>query len=699
MQFLSPFLLPGLVIAGIPLLIHLLNRRRFIVVDWAPMKYLKLTIRSNRRRMQIEQLILLILRTLLMILLVLVVARIALSKSSLGGWLARRARVSRVIVLDDSLAMGYRTNGKTDFDLARQAAIEMVRGTGSKDAVTFLTTTPAAAPLVREASMDDATKLVSQIESLRTTDAAANWANTFKTVDDCLNTATFPQKQLVILTDLRRSGWGNDVTDLANRWAAKGIEARIIDVGTHGTANVALLKFSQDDSLVLPGAPMKLTASIRNDTASAINGTTATLITDGQTRPVILPDLPAGATVDVPISVTLATPGQHLLKLSLIDDALNGDNVRNLSVNVREKLDLTLVDGREGAGPFESATDFLQVAFSIGKEPWHVLRIADTDAGAIHPSPADLTCIVDAANLGPAAVAQYEKLVKDGMGLMIFAGEQVDPTLYNDRLYKNGNGLLPARIDHVVDGPVKGLVIEPFADSPLAPLAPLAPAALSKISTKRLLELDTAAKPVEGVRVLARWNDPEGHPAVIEKRFGKGRVLLWTTTADREWTDWPVDPTYVLATRSAALSVARPDGGDDNIVAGHELVIPTGDEPKVNPRLTTPDDSTPTPIPALKYSHTEHAGTYTLIWNDPAGKEQRHQVAVSFDRLASDLDPLGEDQLAHLLGNLKAEVVTYHPGDLSSSGPGHEIWRTLAGILLALMLVETLFAFYVGREK
>jgi hypothetical protein len=700
MQFLAAPLLWGLFLAGVPTLIHLLNRRRFIVVDWAPMKYLKLTIRTNRRRMQIEQLILLILRTLLMILIVLTVARIALSKSSMGGWLAKRARVSRVIVLDDSLAMGYRTDNKPAFDRAKQAAGEILRGSGNKDAVTFLTTAPGSAPLIREASLEDSSKIVSQVQSLQPTDAADDWAKTFKTIDDCLNTATFPQKQVILITDLRRTGWSNEVTAFANRWESQGVEARIIDIGSHGTANIALLKFQQDDPLVLPGSPVKLTATIRNDTTGSLNGQQATLTTDSQTRPVMLPDLPAGATVEVPLSVTFGTPGQHTLRLVLPDDQLIGDNARNLIVTVRDKLDLTLVDGREGNGPFESASDFLQVAFSIGQEPWHTQRVGDTDNQATHPAPADLACIVDVANLTPATVTQYEKLVKGGMGLMIFAGEQVDPTLYNDRLYKNGNGLLPARIDRILDGPVKGLVIETYGDSPLAPMAKLAPAALSKIATKRLLDVDTTGKLTDGVRVLARWNDPEAHPAIIEKQFGRGHVLLFTTTADREWTDWPVDPTYVLAVRSAALAIARPDTGDDNLTAGHEMIIPTLEgEPKLNPRLTLPDDPTPVPMPNLRYPHTEHAGIYSLAWNDTAGKEQHHQLAVSFDRNASDLDPLGEDQLVKLLGNLKAEVVNYQPGDLATAGPGHEIWRTLAGSLLALMVVETLFAFYVGREK
>jgi len=707
MQLLTPIPLAGLITGGIlvsciPVLIHLLNRRRFIVVDWAPMKYLKLTIRTNRRRMQLEQLILLILRTLLMILLVLTVARIALSKSSLGGWLSRRARVSRVIVLDDSLSMGYKTDGKTAFDRAKQAATEMLRGSGGKDAITFLTTTPASVPLVKEASLDDPTKLVSQVELLQTTDAAANWTGTFKTIDDCLNSATFPQKQVVIITDLRRSGWSKDVTEITNRWAAKGVEARVVDIGSHGTENVALLNFSQEDRVALPGKPLNLTASIRNDTSSPISGSQATLMVDGQTRTLTLPEIAPGATAQIKPTVSFAAAGQHVLvlRLSLPNDPLTADNVRYLTVNVREKLDAILVDGRRGAGAYESASDYLHNALISVSPPWNVRVIGDTDPQANHPAPADLTCLVDVSNLTPSAVAQYERLVSEGMGLVIFAGEETDPTFYNDRLYKNGKGLLPARISRIVDGPVKGLNVEKLNDSPLDLVGKLAPAALSRITARRFLELDTSGKLGNDVQVLARWNDLESHPAVIQKQFGRGRVMLWTTSADKEWAEeWPKDATYVLAMDSTSRALARPDTADDNLIAGHEMIIPPGEEPKLNPRLTIPNDPSPIPIPTLRYPHTEHAGMYTLTWNDPAGKEQHHQLTVSCDRIGSELEPLSEDQLANLLGNLKAEVVAYHPGDLATAGPGHEIWRTLAGTLLALMVVETLFAFYVGREK
>src|SRR5918993_412065 len=108
MAFLSPILLWGLALASVPIIIHLLNRRRFRLIDWAPMKYLKLTIKTNRRRMRIEQFLLLAVRTLAVVALILAVARPVLSATGLGSWLGSRGRAARGIVIDDSFSMGYR---------------------------------------------------------------------------------------------------------------------------------------------------------------------------------------------------------------------------------------------------------------------------------------------------------------------------------------------------------------------------------------------------------------------------------------------------------------------------------------------------------------------------------------------------------------------------------------------------------------
>jgi hypothetical protein len=703
MHFLAAPLLFGLVLASAPILIHLLNRRRFKIVDWAPMKYLKLTIRNNRRRMRIEQLILLILRTCLMILLVFALARPVLSQTGMAGWLSRRARVSRVIVINDTLSMGYKEAGHTALDRAKQAVAEILRATGSQDAITVLTTSPASEPLVSEAAIQDPTKLISQIEALQSTDAGCNWADSFHQIDAALSSATFPQKEIVFITDLRRSAWSGHATDMANRWASQGITAKIIDVSSPNVANSSLQKFSQDDPIVLPGSPAKLTATIRNDTPQTITNSQATLTIDGDPRPVILPDLPSATATEIPLSITLDKPGQHAIQLTLPVDPLAGDNTRFLSIDVRDHLDLNMIDGRIGSGPFESAGDFLELALTIGNNPWHVQSYGDGDPQAVHPKRADVAAIIDAAALSPEAVAEYESLVRNGMGLFIFAGEQTDPDLYNERFYKNGRGLLPAKLRAIVDGPVRGLVVDRFADSPLAPLAKLLPASLAKIEAKRLMVVEPPRPNDESVRVLARWNDDAAHPAVIEKRFGKGRILLWTISADREWSDWPIDPTYVLAIRSAAQAAAWPDSSADNITAGHTIdYAPPEDRPRSNPRITTPTESTAQPATVengrFRWLQTARAGIYNLNWQEASGRQQ-HQLAVSFDNAASDLTPISESQLQDYLGNLKPTIISYHPGLLMVSTPGREIWRMLATTLLGLLIVETLLAFYVGRER
>src|SRR5262245_4083643 len=77
MPLLAVFQFPlaaGAVAAGavsVPIIIHLLNRRRFRVMNWAAMRFLLAAQRKNSRRMRLEQLILLLVRCLLVLLIVL----------------------------------------------------------------------------------------------------------------------------------------------------------------------------------------------------------------------------------------------------------------------------------------------------------------------------------------------------------------------------------------------------------------------------------------------------------------------------------------------------------------------------------------------------------------------------------------------------------------------------------------------------
>src|SRR4026209_1348869 len=83
MSFLNPIMLAGLAAISVPIIIHLLNRRKFHKVVWAAMRFLQTSVEQNQRRMRVEDMILLALRCLLVALLALALARPAiLSKAT-----------------------------------------------------------------------------------------------------------------------------------------------------------------------------------------------------------------------------------------------------------------------------------------------------------------------------------------------------------------------------------------------------------------------------------------------------------------------------------------------------------------------------------------------------------------------------------------------------------------------------------------
>jgi hypothetical protein len=112
-------LVPTLVVGGaavaIPVVIHLFNRRRFKVVTWAAMRFLLAAQQETRRRVRIEQLILLLVRTAIVLFIVLAMASATdwaeamwqgLFPGAAGYNGGRSGRTHTIIVLDGSLSMG-----------------------------------------------------------------------------------------------------------------------------------------------------------------------------------------------------------------------------------------------------------------------------------------------------------------------------------------------------------------------------------------------------------------------------------------------------------------------------------------------------------------------------------------------------------------------------------------------------------------
>ena len=115
-----------------PILIHLLNKRRFKIVNWAAMDFLFEAEKKNRRRVQIENLLLLSLRCLAMLLIGLLLARPFLP-SSVASLLQQDVQYERVILWDDSLSSRVLNGNEPSIDVARESIKRLLSGLAETD--------------------------------------------------------------------------------------------------------------------------------------------------------------------------------------------------------------------------------------------------------------------------------------------------------------------------------------------------------------------------------------------------------------------------------------------------------------------------------------------------------------------------------------------------------------------------------------
>ena len=719
-QFLSPLLFWGMLLGIIPIIIHLLNRRRFRRVEWAPMRHLKLTIRRNRRRIQIEQLLLLLLRIALPVLLFLFLARPVLNPTGLEKWFIGGGRTSQVILLDDSLSMGYATAGPSAFHRAREVAGAVLNAAQPQDRCTLIAASSPRAPIFREAEGVDREALARDALAVPLTGTHAAWPAVLAGVDEVVRACTYPTRALTIVTDLRKSGWDAGVGAVARGWAEQGVRVRVVDVGAEESGNVALESLTPLDRTILASAETHWEAVVRNDSTRVLTRAKAILRVDDRPTEVVLPEIAPRTTAKVPLTVRFPGPGMHDLSFELPDDELPGDNRRWAAVPVKDTLLIRLVDGDPSPEPFGSEVDYLAAPLSIGvgdAEAWRIEVVQEENFLGPRLEPADVLVL---ANVAAPTFEQAQKLaevVRRGAGLIIYAGGKLDPGLYNDRLLKLGEPILPATLKGQVDEAIRGIVIDPVRPSPIEKLAELKPSALERVAVRQFMAVDEASISPGSGRVLARWNDPARSPAIIERVVGAGRVLLWTTSADRAGNDWPVEPSFVLAVREAVRGTARPTAWDHTLTAGERarrvvhssqqpgnvlLTPPGGGEPLALAAVAYDDKESgdPTPATSIDLADTRRVGLYRLAWDEGALGTQADLFASNPDPREGDLARLPAADLKKLMAPLAVEVASPQANGLDPGATtGREVWHELAWGLLGLLLLEPVVAAWVGRSR
>ncbi|MGQ0635139.1 MAG: BatA domain-containing protein [Planctomycetaceae bacterium] len=736
--FASPWLLWGLALGTAPVIIHLLNRRRYKETSWAAMRFLLEAVRKNSRRLRIEQLVLLAVRAGLLVLLALALAQPTFEQ--LGAFFQPSQPVHRLIVIDASLSMGFQPREQSLFDRARDIARRIVTAGKPGDAFNLarLSNIPPAVVVSTPAYQE--AKLLEEIDQMQLPQGRADLLASLTKAALLLEAAPdLPRKEVYILTDLQRASWTPESADDAARLKTlmKQLDAAgrlvLVDVGQADAGNAAVARLDAAEPFVTAGRSVQYRAALHNYGTERVSGRTVEFLVDERVVEQRSVEISAGAEVIESFVHVFAAGGEHRVQVRLQRDHLPLDDQRWLAAPVKDRLRVLCVNGGAGA---PRASDFLELALApivsakpvgaipeaFGKRlampggptaapasrPMRLVEphvVSEGELQGVDLSLYDCVFLCDVRMFTDREARLLETYLGGGGGVVWCLGPQAQVENYNQTLYRDGAGPLPARLEELCGGADQrrdAFAFDPGEfGHPLIGVFDGNPGA--GLETTQTYTYRHASLAQGGpARVALKFDS--GDPAIIEAPFGRGKGILITTSIDDAWGLWPLWPSFVPLVHEIVQFAVAGRWGERQRQVGEALsgvfpaeaidvevsvVRPDG---MVRPAHVTPGDD----FSEFRYDGTAHAGVYAVELASPVGRTEL--FAVNVDPRESNLARFSQDELSlELLQGVDYEYDTnwQEPQAVPASaptGPRGGLTRWLLYAVLYLLFVEQLMA-------
>ncbi|MBP7934102.1 MAG: BatA domain-containing protein [Phycisphaerae bacterium] len=719
MSFLVPIMALGIAAALIPLIIHLRNRSRYRVVHWGAMHLLESVVRTNRRRVRIEQVLLLIVRMAIPAAIALFMARPVLT-----GWeaLPGDAMRSMVVVLDNSYSMEAGSGNQSSLAKAKRTTDAILAGLPRGSDAGVVPLAGGGHPVFAKSTVDLA-GLRKRLADAPEGFARARPAAAIESAVGRFREMGHADRELVVVSDFQRVSWGEAETAELRRCAA-GLRAMpvkphvtLLRCGGEPVDNVSVGALSFSRLAIGVGQRTRMTATVRNDGRSARSGLRVHLKVDGRESETTEIAVGSGEQAQVMFSQVFETAGSHYVEVAVDPDAIMADNSMLASLRVWSRIPVLLINGEPSPEPLGGETDYLEIAL----QPFAGSgRLSDlVRARVLEPGQLDQKALVDTrvvvlANVATLSAEQtnlLEEFVRSGGGLLFFSGSKTDVGWFNAALAKAGDGLMPLRLrppagsqtdremqtsvaaDHfeheamvLFNNPENGTIAGAEVWMWLPP--------------EDAGALKTAG---DAMTVLARLAN--GDPLLIERRLGEGRVIFCATACDADWGNMPMRPAYVPLMQQLVTYLASTVYPPTNVESGGELVLFLPPEREgARAKVTLPDGGSQSmtatahgPRAVVAFGPAWHPGLYVFSGEGIAATH----FAVNAPREESDLRMLDERELAGVGTTLGADVAATfeeYATLQSHRRHGREVWRYLFVAVLALLAVEMLLEQWFARR-
>ena len=714
LSFLTPMLLGGAALVAVPIVLHLMMRRKPVRHEFPALRFLRQREVANRRRLRLNHLLLLLLRVAALGLLALALARPVLRGA---GWLAdREGPVAAVFVFDTAPRMQLREANRTRLEQAAAMARVLFGKLPPTSKVAVLDTTGGAA-----AFSPTGAAAAARIDKLAAATPALTLPAAIAEGLRLLDTAELSRRELYVFTDCSHGAWDNAAPlDLAA--AHPDTSVLFIDVAAAAPRNFAIDSIDLSGDQVPAGTSLAITAATRRSGPDATRTVAVeVLAADGHyARRAVKPvEWREGRVQQVDLEVPGLEPGlrQGRVVVEGADD-LEADDVRFFTVEVGAPARVIVAAPQ----PADRTAMFLEQAIAplalrkAGKARFEpkVIDVAALDGTSWDDARGIV--LVDPPPLPPRTWEMLEQWTSAGRGLVIWLGPRAgDAGRFNSdasrrvlggglvRVWRSPGGanfVAPASLDHPLLATFRRVGdAVPWQDFPVA----------------RHWEFEASAPAGDGgeggAATVAAYRN--GLPAVLEHRLGQGTVVIVTTPVSQAagdpdaWntlaTGFEPWPFVILANETLLHAIDTSD--DRNIVAGTPAVLHLDRRDVAAAFVRTPaEDDCPAAVDqkrgTITVTATQVPGNYAVRAGGEVGGVAKG-FSANLAAATTDYSRLSPEALTSVLGaghklaRTEAELVR----DVNLERIGAELFGWIVILAAAVMAGDWIVAntFYAPR--
>jgi hypothetical protein len=697
LAFLNPAFLLAALVAAIPVVIHLISRRKVETLDWSSLQFLKELERKRIRRVRLRQILLLIVRSL-----ILLSAALALARPTLTGRVARgaggHAKTSVAIVLDVSASMS-RTGEGGDLEARAGAIAGEIAGLLDEGDQAFLVTagSPPAAVLAEGTFSKDA--LAEALAETKPSWSSTDYPGAVALAAGLLGGARNLNREMYVIGDMQRTGWAaRDGRPEQDVTAGTGLRVYVLPVvGPEGNLGVVSATVTRKYG----GTPglFSVSASIENRGRRSVDAPLRLFVDGvqvGQAGVVVEPGQEANASFSTAVDET----GWHSGSIELPVDALEADNRESFVIPPRTTTEVLVVEPE----PLTEGDDGAYIARALdptgGGERFNPVVVSVSALARQDEGRFPVVILADAGRLEGDAERWLDRHLAEGGGVLVILGSRTDIRYWNE-------GTAPGADGVTLREPVEragGVRIAPSGQGhPLLEGLVFGDRLIDDVFVRRTFRADVSGAeevlelPGIGPLLMIRASaeSPSGSPSTGSALAGEVAILL--TGVDPGWSDLPRSGLLVPLVHRLVDRLEGSRARAHAAVVGEDLAVPLDAATGGQVDVTLPDGTTRTATPrsdgrpGAVVERAPMPGIYRFV----AQGREVGLGAVNVDPRESDLAAAGETEITESLRPLECRFIA--PGGeienrILEARYGRELWRVFVYVALGLVALEMVLA-------